>query len=426
MSIRILAAAIALVAQVLAARLVGAEAFGHYALVLVWLVLLGHAATLGTNQLICRFLAAYRAEGDAGAALGLLRFALLLAGGGAAFIAVLGAGLISADVLGLPPDLAALAMLGLLIVPLLMLQDFLEAIARGLDRPLLGIGPAVLLRHLAIILGVAIVAVSGGNADAVTIMAWTIGGLGASVAIQYLLLHKVLRAEIGDARPVYRWRFWLKTAAPIALLDASETLFNNADILILGFFVPPEIVAYYFAATRLAQILGYVPYGITAATAQKYAALAAKGERDRLQGLINSVAALSTALTGLGALLLWAVAPIALSLFGEGYQSAIAIVPILALGLVMASAMGPGEDVLTMLGQERACAMAFVAALAVTVGLNLALIPVFGMVGAAMATAAGLSARGMILAYLAQQRLGLTLPIGLNGGRRWIAGGAAP
>lgn len=33
-------------------------------------------------------------------------------------------------------------------------------------------------------------------------------------------------------------------AMPVALIDASEVLFHNADILILGLFAPPEIVAF--------------------------------------------------------------------------------------------------------------------------------------------------------------------------------------
>lgn len=416
MAIRVGAAGLALVAQVLAARLIGPEAFGQYALVLVWLVLLGHGSTLGTNQLVCRLLASYGAQGDRGAALGLLRFSLGLAGGASLVIAAVAIGLVQAGVGGISAEMAALATMGFFAIPLMTAQDFLEAIARGLDKPLLGIGPAIVLRHLAIIFGVGAVLVTGGSADAMVVMGFTIGGLVASVGLQYWLLRAQVRGALAGAKPVNHRGFWLKTALPVAMIDATETLFNNADILILGLLVSPEIVAFYFAATRLAQVLAYVPYGISAATAQKYAALAAQGERARLQILAARATRLGSALTGAGAVVLTLLAPVLLSLFGDGYGAAAGVVPLLALGLVLVCVMGPGEDVLTMLGQERACALAFALALAVNLGLNFALIPHWGMAGAATATVVALGVRGAGLAAFAYWRLGMVLPLGMGGG----------
>lgn len=410
--LRMGAAALALLAQVAAARLIGPEAFGSYALILVWLLLLGHGSTAGTNQLVCRFVSAYAAKGDADAALGLLRFALALALSGSAVVTLAALAVVHFGPLALSPQMILLATIAFLVVPLLVLQEFLEAIARGLDRPLLGIGPAMLLRHLAILAGVGFVLATGGSADAVTVMGFTVGGLVASVAVQYLLLQGALRKMLAGAKPRYRIGYWFRIAMPVALLDASEMLFHNADILILGLFAPPEIVAFYFAATRLAQILSYVPYGVSAATAQKYAALAATGDLGRLQTLIGAATALSTGLALAGALFLWLFAGPLLTLFGSGYEAATAVVPILCLGIVLACALGPGEDVLTMMGAERLCALAFALALVVNIGLNFALIPTMGMAGAAMASAAALAVRGILLAVFAYGMLGMVLPAG--------------
>ncbi|MHB2266960.1 lipopolysaccharide biosynthesis protein [Aliihoeflea sp. PC F10.4] len=414
MGLRVGAAALAFVAQIAAARLVGAEAFGSYALVLVWLFLLGHGATVGTNQLVCRFVSEYRAKGDAGAALGLLHFALALALGVSLIVTLVALAIIHFGPTGLSPQMVTLATLAFLVIPLLVLQEFLEAIARGLDKPLLGIGPAMLLRHLAILAGVGFVFATGGSADAVTIMSFTVGGLAASVAVQYLLLRGELKKLLAGARATYRIGCWFKVAMPVALLEASEILFHNADILILGLFMPPEIVAFYFAATRLAQILSYVPYGISAATAQKYAALAAQGERHELQRLVGAATTLSTTLAIAGALFLWVFAGPLLALFGDGYDAATSVVPVLCLGIVMACALGPGEDILTMTGGERLCALGFFIALFANLALNFTLIPIMGMTGAAIATATALALRGIILAIFAHRQLGIVLPAGFS------------
>jgi O-antigen/teichoic acid export membrane protein len=71
--VRVIGAGLALVAQILAARMIGPEDFGRYSLLLVWLLLMGHGATVGTNQLICRFLSQYLEAGERHAAAGLLR-----------------------------------------------------------------------------------------------------------------------------------------------------------------------------------------------------------------------------------------------------------------------------------------------------------------------------------------------------------------
>jgi O-antigen/teichoic acid export membrane protein len=417
-AIRIGGAGLGLFAQVLAARHIGAEAFGYYALALVWLLLLGHGATAGTNQLVCRFIAAYRVENDRAAASGLLRFALMLAGGVAVALALAAIALVQSGIAGVDPGLVALWTLAFAVVPLIVLQDFFEAIARGLDKPSLGIAPAMLLRHVAIIAGVAGLMLVGQGGDALTIMSLTVAGLVASTVVQFLLIRKSVVELTGDAKPRYHAGYWFRTALPIAVLDAAEVLFNNADILILGLLAPPEIVAFYFAATRLSQILSYVPYGISAATAQKYSALSARKDRAGLQDLVASVAITGTVATAIAGLMLSILAAPLLSLFGPGYETAGAVVPVLCVGLVAVSAFGPGEDVLTMLGEERVCSAVFAVALVTNLSLNFALIPIWGMMGAAVATAFALALKGMLLAWFAHKRLGLVLPAFVPHGER--------
>lgn len=410
--LRLVGAGLGLVAQVLASRLIGAEAFGQYALMLVWLLLLGHGASAGTNQLICRYLAHHLARDELEAPAGLLRFSLFFAGSVAVALALGAIGLVQSGLLGLEPGTVALATLAFSVIPLLALQDFLEAIARGLDRPNLGIGPTFLLRNLAIICGVSALMVLGVEADALFVMALTVVGLVLSVAAQWALIYRHVRTALHGARPAYSIRRWIKTALPIAMIEACEVLFYNADILVLGLFVPPEMVAFYFAATRIAQILAYVPYGISAVTAQKYAALAAAGRHDGIQRLVAGATVATTGMAALAALVFSILAAPLLTVFGPGYETAAYVVPVLCLGIVATCMLGPGEDVLNMLGEERICSTVFMMSVGANVALNFALIPFYGILGAAMATAIALALRSGMLAWFAYSRLGLALPLG--------------
>lgn len=409
-AIRIIGAGLGLFAQVFASRFIGTEEFGRFALMFVWLLLLGHVGTAGTSQLLYRLLAIYIETGQRSLAAGLVRVAMVGTLVASGLIAAFGIGLLQWGFLPIGTDLHLLAIVTLLAVPLLAFQDFLEAVARGLDRPALGIGPAYLFRHLAIVLGLFALLLSGQAATALTVMALAIAGLITSIVMQYVLLRPHLRAAIGDTAPGFRLGEWLRTAVPLASVDLTEVLFLNVDVIILGLLVPPEQVALYFAASRLAQILAYIPYGVSAATAQKYAALGASGRQTELQAMIGRSALLATVLAGSAALVLSLFAGLLLALFGSDFEQARHLVPVLCLGIVLACLFGPGEDVLNMLGRERLCSAAFAIALAVNIAAALALVPLFGPMGAAVATVLGLGARGLLLAVIAYRSLGIILP----------------
>jgi O-antigen/teichoic acid export membrane protein len=79
---------------------------------------------------------------------------------------------------------------------------------------------------------------------------------------------------------------------------------------------------------------------------------------------------------------------------------------ILAAGLLARAAVGPIERLLNMLGQQRACALIYAGAFAVNIGLSFALIPQFGMTGAASATACALLTESILLFVVTRRRLG--------------------
>jgi O-antigen/teichoic acid export membrane protein len=79
---------------------------------------------------------------------------------------------------------------------------------------------------------------------------------------------------------------------------------------------------------------------------------------------------------------------------------------ILAVGLVARSAIGPMERFLNMVGQQRACALAYAAAFAANVVFCLILIPRFGATGAAVAMTLAVLVETISLALIAKYRLG--------------------
>ena len=84
---------------------------------------------------------------------------------------------------------------------------------------------------------------------------------------------------------------------------------------------------------------------------------------------------------------------------------------ILFAGIAAKAFVGPGEALLMMSGEQKICAMVYFAALIINIAGNLALIPHFGINGAAMATMAAMTAEAALLFVIIHRRLGINMNI---------------
>lgn len=408
--VRIAAAACAFVAQVLMARLMGGEEYGIFATVWVWTALLGHASTWGLSQAACRFLPTYRALGAGAPASGFLAFGAVFSLAAGAVLAGSGAAILWLVPGLVGPAYAAPLMVAALVLPLFALQDFCEGVARGRHWTLLAVAPPYLLRQ-GLIMALMLAAVgSGAPAEAAVAVTCTLAATALSLALQAGFLLRRLWPERCPDRALYPWRDWLRAALPMALIDLAGSGFNFVDVLVLGFLLPPAEVGAYFAATRLLQFVVFVQYAASSVTAQRFAAAQAMGDRAGLEALVRRWSRLTLAATLATGLAVVAAGPPLLGLFGPDFRAGLPLLVILVAGHGLAAAFGPAEDLLTMLGAERACAAVTVGLLGAAILLTLALVPPLGLTGAALAAGLVTAGRGAALALLAHRHLGLLTP----------------
>lgn len=410
-AIRVASAAVAYGVQVLAARLLNHDQYGIFATIWVWTAIAGHSLTFGLSQGASRFLPAHQAHGDLALARGYLLGGLLVTVGAALTLAVL-----AAAALRLWPDLLAGPYRGPVLVaacllPLFACQEYFEGVARSQDWGGLAIAPPYLLRQgvmMAAMLGAVLL---GAPPEAGTALLCMLLATAVAGAIQGALLLVRLRRVIPPGPRRYHWRRWLGASLPIAAIDLAHAGFTFIDVVILGFLMPPSAVGLYFAATRIHQFVAFVHFAATAASAPRYSAAHAVGDRAGLKRLVRRMGqatAAATAAIGLGVV---AASPLLLAMFGPGFQEGVPLLAVLVAGSILASLFGPGEDLLTMLAGERLCAFVTVAVLAVAGLLCLALVPKLGLLGAALAMAAGTVLRAGLLAAAAKAILGLATPV---------------
>jgi O-antigen/teichoic acid export membrane protein len=98
-----------------------------------------------------------------------------------------------------------------------------------------------------------------------------------------------------------------------------------------------------------------------------------------------------------------------LSLFGDSFTQGHGLMALLFAGILAKAMVGPGEVLLTMAGEQRVCAVLYLAVLAVNVALNVSLIPLYGLEGAAAATAAAMALEALLLYIVVKRRLGVSM-----------------
>ena len=390
-AIRVASAGLAYVSQVSFARVLGVDGYGIFSVGWTLVLVLGHVAPLGVAESAVRFLPRYHLRGQQALARGFIamgREVSLI--GGAAFAAI------GAVVLLLMPmgDICW-PILGLLacIMPFAY-QDWLEGVARGLDRPGLALACPYLLRP--VLVGLALAAAAFLGHFLATLVTAT---------IQSVLVRRAVRQEIGEGPRRNASRAWLRASAPLAGGIACDQVSAYADVLALGLLASPAEAAIYIAASKTLTLANFAQYALGVVAGRRFAAAKARGGG----GALTQLAAASTRLTLVASLaaigfVLVAGVPL-LALFGKDFGGAYPVLAALCVGVLARAACGQKEAILTMLGYQKGLFLISFATLAVALIADFGLTFLYGVMGAAAACAIVATFRSAAVILLARRAL---------------------
>jgi O-antigen/teichoic acid export membrane protein len=405
-AIRVLSAAIAYLTQVVLARWMGSSEYGIFVWVWVWVLILGGLSSLGLQLSIIRFVPQYLALGQKDLLAGVLRAGRAIPVAVASLVAALAiAGIwISGD--AIMPAYRLPLVFAMLCLPLYALTDVHDGIGRSRAWIGLGLLPPYVLRPLLILAGMIAAFFAGlpmlaSIAAAAALFATVTTGL-----VQWLLIERRMSIEVGPAKPVYAVRDWLITSLPICFVSACELVLQNLDVLVLTRYVEPAHVGVYFAALKSIGLIAFVNYAVGSAISGRLSELKARGDADGLRKVVQ-IGAVWTFLPSLfGAAALLAVGKPLLSLFGAEFTTGYTLMFILAVGLVVRSFVGPAESVLRMVGHQKLCALVLFVSAVVDIALSLALVPPYGVLGAALANAGAMTVSAVLFYVFARRTLG--------------------
>ena len=407
--IRIAAAALAFISQVMLARWMGTHEFGIYVYVLTWVMLFGGLVDIGFASSAQRFIPQYTEKGAMPLLRGFLSGSRWLTFWIAMAISALGALSIHSLDHWIDDYTIIPLYIGCLILPVYGVMHVQDGIARSYNWPNLALLPPYVIRQVLVIGLMGVVYVSGLPTDAtagiviaaITIWACAIG--------QYVVLTRKLATEVPTGPKSYDIPRWISVSVPMFFVDSLYMLLMYADVLILKQFRSPEEIAIYYAAAKTLALVSFVYFAVSAAVAHKFSEYYEAGNTQELKAFTRD-AIRWTFWPSLAAIMeMLAFGWPLLRLFGERFVAGYPLMFVLAIGILARAAIGPGERFLSMLGQQKLCAITALAALLTNLGLCFLLIPAYGIMGAAVATSVAFIVESAMIFAIAKQRLGFHL-----------------
>lgn len=392
--------------QLLLAALMGSERYGLYVYALSWVSLMSVVGLFGLDVALIRYIAAYRVRRQWPLMNGLLRSARWFALAASTLTGLLLAAAVSWLGGDLEPEMVRTFQLGGLLVPAMTLVRLFQGGLRGLKRVALADSVDSLMVPGLLAAAVLLVMLGPLPLDAPLVMAIRVGATTLALGVCGVLLARRLPAELASAGPAYRVGEWLNTAVPLSLTSGLTLLAGRIDVLMVGFLLGTTEAGIYHVATRLAGVAVLGSRAAYSVAAPMIAELHAKGSAE-LQRVVRLVARVAAGFA-LGALAVVLVrGGWLLGLFGESYRAGSEALLVLAVGEVIRGLMGPGEFLLMMTGHQRRAALVLAIGLLINGAGNILLLPILGIVGAAIASATGLAARKWIAASWARRTVGV-------------------
>jgi O-antigen/teichoic acid export membrane protein len=226
---------------------------------------------------------------------------------------------------------------------------------------------------------------------------WLAGMHGNTAVVVGLLAADVITFILGWARLARRGFFRGATAPSYRLarevsvyglrqqVGGVMTLLNlRLDFILLSLMAGPAVLGVYAIASKVAELLKIPGMALTYVLYPRYARLGPQAAAARVRSLMTK----ATLITAVGAVPLALSAGIVIpAAYGAEFQDAVLPAQIIVAGLVLDGLGGVLTAYLYGIGRPGLNSWAMAAGLAVTVALDLLLIPSHGAVGAAVASA---------------------------------------
>lgn len=415
--IKITNLALGLCTTILLARMLGPDGFGIFALALAVVTLLAFPANAGVPQLITKETARAHSRSNWSSIKGIWCWSTRIV------ICVSIMVMAATGAIGysfyeqINSELRATLIASILLIPFAGLSLVRASSLRGLGFTIKGQIPELIIKPASLIIlliGLAFIS----SAESVSAQkAMTMNVIASSLAffVGAIMLRLARPADFDQVTPTYESRRWLTTILPMASVNVMHLVNTQSDIILIGFFLDHNDVGQYKLAAQISLIVAFGLQATKMVVEPHFSRLYHEGQIARLQQLARAASRVNVTV---GLILFFVIFlfgdQLLTMLFGQVYAAAFTPMLILSSGRLISSAFASSGSVLVMSGFHNLYARYWTVSALLNVVLNIILIPLLGMNGAALATAVTIVIPHILGWRAAQQRIGCNcLPFGI-------------
>ena len=406
--VRVLSVLASLLSSVVLARVLGAAEYGVYAFVFAIISILALPVQMGLPTLIVRETSKAVTLKDWPLLSGVWAWATwtILAGS----ITVIGCSLIWFLYFSetMRPERHLAFLWGLPLIPLLAFSEARTAALIGLKRMFLGQFPDTVLRPmlLACFVGVTFFYFQSPVTAQMALGFSSIAALLTFMLGTVILFHVRPKVFGRITNKRMHHRTWFNAMLPLSMITGLYVINSNADLLMLGWWRSDAEVGNYRVALSISSMATFGLSIIYTAMLPHWVSLFALADIERLQKIASIAALLAFLTTSVVVIILYfAGLPLLSFLYGEGYEASYLPLIILSLGSAIHASIGMGGGLLTATGNDKYVFKSSFLTAILNIFLNYIFIPVYGLIGAAVATSIALVAGQMLSYYLARRVL---------------------
>ncbi len=228
-------------------------------------------------------------------------------------------------------------------------------------------------------------------------LAWAAPYVPVTVLAAYGMkkIHRAGKPAGRAERRGLRRDFWRFTG-PRALASVAQLALQRVDVLLVAALSGLAAAAVYAVAGRFVVLIQFANQGISQSVQPRLAEALATGDRRTANRLYQTATGWLVLVTWPINLVVIQLAAVYLRVFGDGYTTGAPVVVVLALAMLVATGCGMVDMVLAMAGRTSWNLVNVLIALAVTVGLDVLLIPRYGALGAAAGLACAMVANNLL------------------------------
>jgi O-antigen/teichoic acid export membrane protein len=201
-----------------------------------------------------------------------------------------------------------------------------------------------------------------------------------------------LAAGAYGQEPLRFWRF----TAPRGLAALAQITIQRIDIVLVAIIRGPVDAAVYTAATRFLVAGQFGNQAISMASQPRFTEMFARGDLRGANRIYQATTAWLVLLTWPVYLLAVVFGPQILTVFGHSYRAGAAVMVILGLAMLVLTGCGQVDMVLVTTGRSSWSLVNGLLAVVINVGLDVVLIPRYGISGAAIGWAAAIAVANLM------------------------------